>query len=354
MHGKSKLTGHVWSIFDLDFKRVVNQTDYINEHVLVKQEANSIELCRKMLYKNGLCIIDLSMYLHEGATDTFHIEGEHIIYTFFINGNSYATNQDGSGSYDITIGMGHRRYTGDFNIHVDMKPDNDVRYFAIFMTKAYYLNLLDNEKWATQDALFRSVKKNEMMKSRAEYFNINHAMINLLFNMDSQASTIDNRTHFIELKLKQLFLSVQDSLLHGITSFTELREDVHVLQKLHAYLTVNYVAPPTLKELARQFFLNEKKMTSTFKAKYGLTIHGYVTKLRMEKAQSLLLEGKPIKVITLDLGYQSISHFIKTFKSYYGFTPTLVKKRVHTMKSVIPLLLFVLPDHALALSSLPF
>lgn len=48
----------------------------------------------------------------------------------------------------------------------------------------------------------------------------------------------------------------------------------------------------------------------------------YVTRLKMEQARELLMDTtKTVEQIAFDLGFDSKSYFIKTFKKYYGVPP---------------------------------
>lgn len=79
--------------------------------------------------------------------------------------------------------------------------------------------------------------------------------------------------------------------------------------------------PPTSAELAKIFLMNEKKLKQNFKSIYGTTIYAFVVQIRMEKAKKLLLENYNVNELAILLGYNSVSHFIKVFKNYYGYTP---------------------------------
>lgn len=93
------------------------------------------------------------------------------------------------------------------------------------------------------------------------------------------------------------------------------------MENIKAYLTAHFQRPPTIPELAELFMVDEKKLKETFKYIYGTTVHKHVTQLRMEKAKMFIKENYNVTEISLLLGYQSVSHFIKVFKSYYGVTP---------------------------------
>ena len=69
------------------------------------------------------------------------------------------------------------------------------------------------------------------------------------------------------------------------------------------------------------FSLNELKLKQQFKIAYGITIYAFVIQLRMEQAQNMLHENYSVSEMSYALGYRSVSHFISTYKQYFGNTP---------------------------------
>ena len=65
-----------------------------------------------------------------------------------------------------------------------------------------------------------------------------------------------------------------------------------------------------------------------FKAYMDETLIGYLTKIRMEYAASLLVTTD-FKLIDISsrIGYDSLSHFLRLFKKYYGMSPTEYRQR---------------------------
>ncbi|MCH6265950.1 helix-turn-helix transcriptional regulator [Bacillus sp. FJAT-50051] len=52
----------------------------------------------------------------------------------------------------------------------------------------------------------------------------------------------------------------------------------------------------------------------------------YVTRMKMEKAIELLDHSvKSVEQIAFELGFESKSYFLKTFKNNYGFSPKSYK-----------------------------
>lgn len=62
-----------------------------------------------------------------------------------------------------------------------------------------------------------------------------------------------------------------------------------------------------------------------FKRKYGKPPKQWLIESRMMKAAELLANGSSVTNCAIDVGYSNISHFIKSYKSIHGKTPSEMK-----------------------------
>jgi len=98
--------------------------------------------------------------------------------------------------------------------------------------------------------------------------------------------------------------------------------DVNGLYEARDYLTQHYRNPPKIPELARMVGLNQTKLKAGFREVTKLTIYGYITKCRMERAADLLLNGNyGIAEVAYEVGYDYPANFTSAFKKYYGKLP---------------------------------
>lgn len=89
----------------------------------------------------------------------------------------------------------------------------------------------------------------------------------------------------------------------------------------------NLQRPGSLIELSRRAGINDFKLKKGFKILTGYTVFGYLYKLRMEKAQHLLLqEKKTVNEVAFLVGYKNAQHFITAFKRQYGISPGSLNK----------------------------
>ena len=95
------------------------------------------------------------------------------------------------------------------------------------------------------------------------------------------------------------------------------------IKEVKIYINENYNADISLSAISKKFNMNPCYCSQLFKKKVGRTIVQYKTEVRMKKALELLQSTDyAITEITFLIGYTDISHFTKTFKKYYGKSPS--------------------------------
>ena len=79
-----------------------------------------------------------------------------------------------------------------------------------------------------------------------------------------------------------------------------------------------------LNSIAASVYANPTYISNQFKKEMGLTITEYITACRMKKAQQLISTGMKTSLQELAdaVGYNDPYYFSKSFKKYYGTTPS--------------------------------
>ena len=95
-------------------------------------------------------------------------------------------------------------------------------------------------------------------------------------------------------------------------------------QKVLAILKENLADPPGLEELGRRVGCSHFYLSRIFTQEAGKTISVALRDLRMERAASLLREGRMnVTQAALEVGYSSLSHFSAAFHEVIGCCPGL-------------------------------
>lgn len=85
---------------------------------------------------------------------------------------------------------------------------------------------------------------------------------------------------------------------------------------------------PSMEELATQYGCSIRTLNSDFLAEYGQTIQVYMTEYRYNLAHTAVQQTTiPLKVLSEQLGYSHVNHFIAAFRNRFGYTPGTLRKR---------------------------
>jgi AraC family transcriptional regulator, exoenzyme S synthesis regulatory protein ExsA len=127
---------------------------------------------------------------------------------------------------------------------------------------------------------------------------------------------------FLKLKFQELLLHLVEidhsgqlkTILFNIYQGQKIELD-HLLQEY-------YLKPLTINEMARISGRSLSTFKREFENKYSMSPALLIKQKRLAHAAFLLKNTtKNVSEICMEIGYESVSHFIKAFKEKYGFTP---------------------------------
>lgn len=94
------------------------------------------------------------------------------------------------------------------------------------------------------------------------------------------------------------------------------------IHELHDHLIHLDGRVPTLTELSEKFGLSARRLNEEFALQYGTSIYKFMSRHRLQQAHDLLrTSNTPMKVISMNLGYSHVNHFISAFKRQFGYSP---------------------------------
>ncbi len=100
-------------------------------------------------------------------------------------------------------------------------------------------------------------------------------------------------------------------------------DDVTTLYRVKDFLEKNYHDEAIcIKSLTKQFGINSFKIKTGFKSIFGIPIITFLTRLRLEKAKSILIEeNETVFSVAEKVGYCYANNFAAAFKRLYGLSP---------------------------------
>ena len=93
------------------------------------------------------------------------------------------------------------------------------------------------------------------------------------------------------------------------------------LMRARRLLEQRYDEAWSVRLLTRTVGLNEKRLQTGFRALYGCTAHECLTRIRLERALTLLMAGHSVTDTAQAVGFSNISHFSKVFRHSIGLSP---------------------------------
>lgn len=83
----------------------------------------------------------------------------------------------------------------------------------------------------------------------------------------------------------------------------------------------------TLSSVAKLLSITPQHLSNTFKTNIGINFSNYLTAIRLQHAERLLIEtNESVTNISDMCGYKNFSHFIRSFKKTYGISPSIYRK----------------------------
>ena len=127
----------------------------------------------------------------------------------------------------------------------------------------------------------------------------------------------------VKLKMLELLYDLALTDKNLLLQLLQLKRQVYA--DIPAIMEANYANPISIADLA---YLSGRSLSAfkrDFFAIYQFTPAQWIREKRLAKAKEMLTTEMPVSDICYSLGFESVSHFSRLFKSYYGITPSSLK-----------------------------
>ncbi|MFN8416377.1 MAG: AraC family transcriptional regulator [Cytophagaceae bacterium] len=209
----------------------------------------------------------------------------------------------------------------------EQQPADDIEMLIVQLDPEYVKKLIP------EATLFDNWRKNIEGDKVARLFAENapitpemHLVLKDIINNDRKGAYKRLLLEAKVLELIRLQLEQYEQLTReGSSSLRQ--KDRDQMQEVRDIIENNIQSPCSLIDLAHMVGTNEFNLKKKFKEVYGTTVFGYLNRLRMEEARSMLLRGElSIGQISDIVGYKNSNHFSTAFKKYFGINPSELKK----------------------------
>ncbi|HRE51655.1 MAG TPA: AraC family transcriptional regulator [Flavitalea sp.] len=218
------------------------------------------------------------------------------------------------------------RYIPSASHEYEIKKDIEYSYFLMALSKDYYFHLINRHSSLHEDFV-TAIDNREYTNFNPIDLQATPEMIRIINELKEGQKKGELRRLHAEAKVMELLIYQLEQLTaeDGPGKATDTYDE-EKLEKVRDILDNNFINPPSQKELAQLAALNESKLRKDFKEYFGVTIHNYTFRVRMEYARKLLLEkGKSIFETAELTGFSHQNNFSAAFKKYFGISPSDIK-----------------------------
>ena len=133
------------------------------------------------------------------------------------------------------------------------------------------------------------------------------------------------------LYVQEATLAILASVLENLFPGQRQEPETAAARRAHAelargvktILATRYHESLTLAEIARELYTSPYHLCRVFAEQTGQTIHRYRNEIRLRVALTRILEGEDdLASLALNLGYNSHSHFTRSFRKLFQTTPS--------------------------------
>ncbi|MXN90700.1 helix-turn-helix domain-containing protein [Flavobacterium sp. Sd200] len=322
MYIRSKLREENETLYEISVPDEGRNESEIDFREIFYHKKDGILLKGRIFSTDGFILIETCFNNLDDYTELLRKRGEYVQMSLLLTGSVATFKKQYKKVRDLPKGILQLVFRGDTDVAMEMPRSKEpMRYIRIFLARPYYLSIMKTEKWAPSSLFYQNVSEGSYIHFGRNLIPISHALLQTILDiLDNNYQGILKK-YYTELKLRDLLLQLFICNTSG-TNIPAINDKTSIgLETAKAYLVLHYNNPPTIKQLSRIVSLNELKLKTGFKEKFGSTIHEFIIGLRMQSAKKMLANSNPVNEVSAQLGYKSVSHFITSFKKFYGVTP---------------------------------
>ena len=303
------------------------------KYTLQSYRNNSIEHPKFLELKSEIGVIDLVTFYYYLLYPNKIYEGEvHDYYELYVCLNGKGKVQSGDKTFDLFEKNFIITPPGTYHTH---NPD-----------KTFFSSVSIN---FSATGLNDSLICNKVGQLDEEKMNVLNILINeYINNYEYQPDTDIPYVKKVEFKNEfaypQMFKCGIEMLLIQITRYFQQEkapakiniQTEYKKNKVVEYIKEHYKEKISLEDIAKKFNYSVGHLCRKFKEEIGDSVVNYIIKYRISVAMKLLFENKELSIeeIALDVGFNDVQFFDKTFKKFTGMTPGKYRREVTETKAL--------------------
>ena len=242
----------------------------------------------------------------------------------------------GRAFYDVGVG----RYAVDDNSYlilnegqtysIDIDSLNDIESFCLFFEHGFAEDVWSSLNAPTRQLLEGATQKRSPVNFFERTYLHDQILSPALFHLREQLSRsscdpgwLAEQLHAIMERLLTVHAQTRKQVEEIRALRPSSREELYRrLHRARDYARACFDEPVTVNEMAGVACLSPNHFLRTFKQAFQQTPHQYLTRLRIERAQSLLRQtDQRVTDICFAVGFESIGSFTSLFRQRVGLAP---------------------------------
>lgn len=188
------------------------------------------------------------------------------------------------------------------------------------LSKTKLLNIRFSENFLPKDI------SNYILQNNTLTYQFNDKEFDYIRQRINAVDEIDENDLF-SVQMMQNFVSDIVIILIQKSAVNHSAATSSAVQKVISYILNNFRKDISLKSVAQELYMTPNYLGSIFKKNTNKTFHQYVNSLRLKYACNLLASSElSIQEIAFSSGYNSVEHFMLTFKKNINTTPASYRK----------------------------
>ena len=135
------------------------------------------------------------------------------------------------------------------------------------------------------------------------------------------------RDDLLQCKLRELFIYLirkeQQSSESKVYSVIAASSRQNIIDSAQRYIADNLYRHLTVEGIAKDINVSVSYMSAIFRNSFGMPPSRYIRRAKLEEGKRMIREAsQPISIIASALGYSTLQHFSRCFKTEFGVTPS--------------------------------
>ena len=150
----------------------------------------------------------------------------------------------------------------------------------------------------------------------------------LLMRLEEALKSAGKKEHALALGLTiEAFFLLNEIRPRHISASSQLPQNVLDIQH---YIDEHFPEIGSVSEISAHFYYSREYISRLFRRYFNTTVAEYIMQRRVAQSQVLIAEGRPLSDVCFQVGFGSMTTFIRSFRSLTKMTPGQYRSNIYT------------------------